>query len=496
MATTWLDEVAAAETAETNALASMVTEVGQMGAALDAAVGVKQTTPSTGPVSVPVSTGPTGSDGASIIALLSQTLSETAKIWAAVSGGQPAPAEEQIVTPSPSPTVPQMALVNDAPLQVLAGTMGVISSNLLSVTDGGYADGQLIYTVTTGPADGTLLDGGVPATQFTQADLDNGVVAYRQDGSTTPADSFAFTVSDPGGATASGTFDISIDIPPPPVPMNFYGDGTTALMLGYANGDLADMPIHDGALAGGATYLASASDGWNYLTTADFNGDGSTDLLLINGAGQIADYDIQNGAPSGAPTDAGTIGKGFTFLAAGAFNGAGSTGVLVTDASGNIADVQVKNGTFDGTVSYVGTLTGGWKFLAAGDFNGDGTTAILITDPGGDICEWNIQNGMFAGASELTTLSDGWQFLGTGDFHGSGADDLLLGNVDGEIADCTVRNGVLGPLTYAGGAVDGWKFFGTGDFNGDGTTDIAVTDPGGDIYEWMMKNGTISGAPQ
>jgi hypothetical protein len=496
MTTNWLDAVAAGETAETNALAAIASQVDQWGADLEAAIGVHQTTPTTGPVSLPTTTGPTGvtGSGAGIIALLSQTLAETAKIWTQVTG---VPETQAIVTPSPSPaTVSQILLVNDAQLQVLAGGSAEISSSLLSVSDSAYADAQLVYTVTAGPTDGTLLDGGVPVTRFTQADLDNGAVTYREDGATAPADTFAFTVADPARATVSGTFDISIGIPPPPVADNFYGDGTSALLLGYTNGDIADMPIRDGALAGGATYLASASDGWNYLTTADFNGDGSTDLLLVNGAGQIADYDIRNGAPSGAPIDTGTIGQGYTFLAAGAFSGPGSTGMLLTDAAGNIDDVDVKNGAFDGTVSYIGTVTGGWKFLAAGDFNGNGTTDILVSDPGGDINEWTIRNGMFAASNELCTLSDGWQFLGTGDFDGSGADQMLLGNVNGEIADASIKNGVLGALTYAGGAVDGWKFFGTGDFNGDGTTDIAVADAGGDIYEWMMKNGTISGMPE
>ncbi len=487
--TTWLDAVAAGETAETNGLASMVSDVGQMAAALASAAGAQQTAPSPGPVSLPHSAGPCPDDGASIIALLSQTLSAAANIWAAVSGSQPLPAAAEIAAP-------QMALVNDTPLQVLPGGTGDISSSLLSVSDGGYAGAQLIYTVTTGPAHGMLLDNGEFTTRFTQVDLDSGALTYRQDGSTAPTDTFAFTVTDPTGAAMSGTYDIGINIPSPPVATDFYGDGTSALMLAYSNGAIADMPVHDGALAGGATYLASASDGWNYLTTADFDGDGSTDLLLMNGAGQVADYAIRNGAPVGAPTDAGSIGGGDTFLATGAFNGAGSMGVLVQDPAGNIHDLEVKNGAIDGTASYVGTLTGGWKFLAAGDFNGDGTTGILVTDAGGDINEWTIQNGMFAGASELTTLSNGWQFLGTGDFHGSGSDDLLFGNLDGEIVDRTLTHGALGSPTYAGGVVDGWKFFGTGDFNGDGTTDIAVTDGGGDIYEWMMKNGSISGAPQ
>jgi hypothetical protein len=441
--TTWLNQVAAGETAETNSLLSVAEQVGQMGAALDVALGLRQSGTSAGFLGVPINPGPAASgpagEGAAIIGLLSQTLDQVSKIWTTVSPEL----SSQLVPPAPAAGTSgsEMSLANDAPLQVLAGDASEISSSLLSVSNNLYAGAQLIYTVTNGPTHGTLLDNGAPATRFTQADLDSGAVIYEQDGATAPADAFTFTVTDPANITVSGTFDIGITIPPPPVPMDFYGDGTSALMLGYTNGDLADMPVHDGALAGGATYLASASDGWTYLTTAaNFNSPRSTNVQLMNGAGQVADYDIRNGAAVGAPTDPGTIGQGFTFLATGAFGGAGSMGVLVTDASGNLADVEVKNGVFDGNVTYVGTLTGGWKFLDAGDFSGDGSSSILITDPGGDICEWTLRHGMFAAASELTTLPSGARFLGSGDFQGTGADGLLFAGADGSVVDWSISH--------------------------------------------------------
>jgi hypothetical protein len=66
-------------------------------------------------------------------------------------------------------------------------------------TDGGgvyigpgapIVDGNVAYTVTSPPSHGGILKDGSPTTQFTQQDIDDGRVAYHNDGSSSSSDSF------------------------------------------------------------------------------------------------------------------------------------------------------------------------------------------------------------------------------------------------------------------------------------------------------------------
>lgn len=104
---------------------------------------------------------------------------------------------------------PKPVLATDAGLTLLAGGTAEITSSLLLVTDTADAPAQLTYTVTTAPADGTLLNNGTPVASFTQDDIDNGLVTYQESGTAT-ADGFSFEVTDPNNGTVSGAFPITI----------------------------------------------------------------------------------------------------------------------------------------------------------------------------------------------------------------------------------------------------------------------------------------------
>ena len=93
---------------------------------------------------------------------------------------------------------------------VAEGSTGnTITTAMLETTDVDNTDAQLVYTVDSVPANGTLrLNGtalGVNDT-FTQADIDAGNLTYDHDGSQTSADSFDFTVDDGQGTDQSGYF--------------------------------------------------------------------------------------------------------------------------------------------------------------------------------------------------------------------------------------------------------------------------------------------------
>src|SRR4029079_10226384 len=68
----------------------------------------------------------------------------------------------------------------------------------------------LVYAITAGPFHGSIRVSGLPTAQFTQQDIDSGLVSYQNDGLDNSADSFDFTVDDGKGAVSSATFNITI----------------------------------------------------------------------------------------------------------------------------------------------------------------------------------------------------------------------------------------------------------------------------------------------
>jgi len=91
----------------------------------------------------------------------------------------------------------------------------ILSLNLRAAdVDGDDGASTLTFNVQTPPGNGTLLKSGSPLNTndtFTQADLNDGKVAYQHDGSQTSSDSFTFTLTDDSGdGPSEATFSISI----------------------------------------------------------------------------------------------------------------------------------------------------------------------------------------------------------------------------------------------------------------------------------------------
>ena len=101
------------------------------------------------------------------------------------------------------------AIVTNEVLQLLPGTNSAIVNTLLKAEDANNSAAQLTYTLVTVPKNGELKSNGgavlVPGAQFTQADLDNGVVRYYHTGAST-GDQFRFVVADGEGGFVTGTF--------------------------------------------------------------------------------------------------------------------------------------------------------------------------------------------------------------------------------------------------------------------------------------------------
>lgn len=94
-------------------------------------------------------------------------------------------------------------LVNNNTLLLTAGTNQPITPDLLLVEDGNNTHAQLLYTLLTVPKNGFLDKYGFgtlqPGGQFTQADLDAGLIRFFDYGSNPQPDGFRFTVADGEG---------------------------------------------------------------------------------------------------------------------------------------------------------------------------------------------------------------------------------------------------------------------------------------------------------
>jgi hypothetical protein len=102
-------------------------------------------------------------------------------------------------------------LGNDGPLSIEAGTSQTITASFLSASDNVSSGAQLRYTITTAPGCGTLLLNGAVAASFTQADINNGLVSYRETVNGVSADTFSFKVADAAGnSTAALSFQINV----------------------------------------------------------------------------------------------------------------------------------------------------------------------------------------------------------------------------------------------------------------------------------------------
>ena len=194
-------------------------------------------------------------------------------------------------------------------LPVAIGGAATISHGFLWSDDPDNTPGQLTYTIIDQPEHGTILDNGVSATSFTQADIDNGLVRYVENGVPVKSDSFTFQVADPAGNhTETETFNIAVLDRPGPV---------------VTGGGKMSVPVN-----GAAPLLNPALDTVSLGNTPDQIG---YTLLLPPEHGLILD----NGAPATGFTQADIDSHRVQYVASG--DGAMSDAFVfqATDAAGN-----------------------------------------------------------------------------------------------------------------------------------------------------------------
>jgi hypothetical protein len=384
-------------------------------------------------------------------------------------------------------------------LPVAPGGIATISASFLWTTDPDNRPDQLTYSVLSAPTHGVVLASGGPAIRFTQADIDNNRVQYRQNGDGAARDSFTFQVSDPfGNTTPIETFQIGIVNTMVPVIENNFGTTTslggrvtifnTALDT-VALGDTPEQvtyrvvgaPAHgtllvDGAVATGFTQADIDDFRVEYQENGDRTTSDSFTFQASNAAGQatVASFPVTILPVAPAVPAAANL--------------------LMTNASG----VAVLDRVIAGKMTYtiVGSIDPKGELGGSGDLLGDGRSSYLIRNTGnrdnGQLDVAEIAGGGVA-AAPVGGLGSEWQFAGTGGLLGNGRSDFLIRNTGGVLpGQLDVGEVVNGAAVYTaiGGVGPEWQFAGTGDFLGDGHTAFLMRNTG-DVIPGTLAVGEV-----
>ncbi len=110
-----------------------------------------------------------------------------------------------------NPTNFEQVIITNAGLTLDEGTSAGVSSGVLETYDSDTLPSQIVYTITSGPINGTLLVAGVPSSSFSQADINAGNVTYVHDGSETLSDTIGFSVDDGLGLATLDSLAITVN---------------------------------------------------------------------------------------------------------------------------------------------------------------------------------------------------------------------------------------------------------------------------------------------
>ena len=223
-----------------------------------------------------------------------ETMSDTFRLQASDGVATLGPIDVliNIIPVADSPTAVRTGPLSDA----VRGRDTTITRNQLRFDDADTPAAGLIYTVTGAPTNGVLTNGSIVLGTFTQQDINDGRVIYRNLGdlndlAAASADAFNFSITD--GTTPSGvrTFNIIVN-PAPDAPMR----GTSDLFL-QALGLASTSPL----TASDLQYRTSAATLVTYtVTRAPQRG-----TLLVNGtaASSFSQNDVDLGRVTYLPAD-------------------------------------------------------------------------------------------------------------------------------------------------------------------------------------------------
>jgi len=333
-----------------------------------------------------------------------------------IAATSPAP-QVTITSPSAPSGANPLSIVTNTGVTTRVGSEPGISSSALRAVDSQYSNGSsLRYTIVTAPSHGVLIDRFFTTSTFTQADIDNGLVDYVQDGSSVSSDSFSFYVSDPAGyKTTVQTFTINIlpsITPPPPVTPNvtlrlandtgipLFGspiafNTSDATLTGTANAG-ATVSLLDGSNSLG-TAVADANGNWTFSPSGLSQG-GHYITASVTISGQTAynylSFGYDTVAPPAASTPALALGGSVATSATPTFSGTSEASDEILLLEGNSivgSGMATPGGTW--TIATSVALTPGYHTIStqaidpAGNLGpvSAGVTIQVVTPPPGQV---------------------------------------------------------------------------------------------------------------
>ncbi len=204
------------------------------------------------------------------------------------------------ITVTPQNDAP--TLTTNAGLSVSTNGLRTIRNTRLKVDDVDNTAAQLVYTIGTAPANGTLRKGAIVLLgggTFTQDDIDNSLITYQHNGSATTTDSFTFTFSD-GIVAPIGPNTFTINICPNATVTNINDSGAGSLRQALLDVCDGGTIIFDtaGTFSTPQTITLSSQLTIGAIVIDDVTIDGpdpATQRVTINGGGTTRLFTIQSG---------------------------------------------------------------------------------------------------------------------------------------------------------------------------------------------------------
>ncbi len=363
-----------------------------------------------------------------------------------------------VVNDGVSDSAPQVATIhmiaiNDAP--VLAGTLTATvaegGSQVLSLTELGYTDpddvdGGVVFHVSD-VTHGFITNGGAPATSFTAAELEAGLISYTHDGSEGPTASFSVKVEDgneDNSVPGTSTFNFAVTpVNDAPVAVDdyFFTNEDTAisgLKLFANDSDIEGNPLAANGITVGGQLGGSIS----------FEQNGTLYYKpLANESGYaVLQYSVSDGNLTSTGTvtiDVRPIADTATISGSGLGNedatAALSLNIALGDTDGSEKVTRVELSGFPlGATFNQGALEGGvWVITNTAGVN---TTGLTMTPPANYAGNFNLS--VSATVLDSATLSDLAVHTDTKVSTGS------IGIVITPVNDAPVISDVGGTLTY------------------------------------------------
>jgi Cadherin-like/FG-GAP-like repeat len=381
------------------------------------------------------------------------------------------------------------ALVHDSAISLAVGGTATIAASQLQFDDNLSTHAQETYTVLTAPTHGTLLKSGSATTSFTQADIDNGLIAYHETGNLGSPDSFTFRIMDAAGnAAGPAQFQINLDHAPVFAPSAFELSAFAPGAGGWSSQDQFPREL------------------------ADVNGDGAADIVgfgaagayvsLAKGDGSFAPFSFalaQFGASAGGWSSQDHFPRQLADV-----NGDGMADIVGFGAAGVYVSLATGGGSFGPltfALSQFGTSAGGWSSQdqfprELADVNGDGMADIVGFGGGGVYVSLAAGGGSFGPVSfrlgQFGASAGGWssqdQFpRELADVNGDHMADIVGFGGGGVYVSLATGGGSFAPLSLAlgqFGTTTGWSSDHQfprelADIDGDGKIDIVGFGGGG-----------------